>query len=98
MQRYLYKRTEWFPVLIIVLLIAGCTPGPPPPISPGLFSAGIGWIVVGLLVWGAILLWNNLNSTKTTKTDHLADALNAINDRLTTLEEKMNQPEKDKKQ
>ena len=96
MHRYLCKRIEGFPVLIIVLLITGCTPGPPPPIPPGLFSAGIGWIVAGLLVWGAILLWKNVNSDKITKTDHLTDALNAINDRLTALEEKMNQSERNK--
>ena len=98
MDRHLRKRIEGSPVLIILLLITGCTPGPPPPIPPGLFSAGIGWIVVGLLIWGAILLWKNLNSTKTNKTDQLTDALNAINDRLTALEEKMNQPEKNKEQ
>jgi outer membrane murein-binding lipoprotein Lpp len=96
MRRYLCKETKWFLVLIIALFVAGCAPGPPP-IPPGLFGAGFGWLMVGLLVWGAILLWKNLNSTKTTKTDHLADALNAINERLTALEEKMEQSEKDKK-
>ncbi len=98
MQRYFCKVGEGFLVLIILLLITGCAPGLPPPIPPGLFSAGIGWIVVGLLIWGAILLWKNLNSTKTNKTDQLTDVLNAINDRLTTLEEKINQLEKNKKQ
>ncbi|RUM74159.1 MAG: hypothetical protein DSZ10_02110 [Sulfurovum sp.] len=98
MYRHLCKRTAVFPVLIIVLFIAGCAPGPPPPMPPGLFSAGIGWIMVGLLVWGVILLWKNLNSTKTTNMDHLTDALNAINDRLAALEQKMNQAERNKKQ
>ncbi len=98
MQRYFCKVGKGFLVLIILLLITGCAPGLPPPIPPGLFSAGIGWIVVGLLIWGAILLWKNLNSTKTNKTDQLTDVLNAINDRLTALEEKINQLEKNKKQ
>ncbi len=98
MYRYLRKKAEWFPILIIVLLITGCAPGPPPPIPPGLFSAGIGWILVGLLVWGAILLWKNFNSNKVTKTDYLIDALNAINDRLSALEKKINQSERNKKQ
>ncbi len=98
MYRYLRNKAEWFPILIIVLLITGCAPGPPPPIPPGLFSAGIGWILVGLLVWGAILLWKNFNSNKVSKTDHLADALNAINDRLSALEKKINQSEKNNKQ
>ena len=98
MQRYFCKVGEGFLVLIILLLITGCAPGLPPPIPPGLFSAGIGWIVVGLLIWGAILLWKNLNSTKTNKTDQLTDVLNAINERLTALEEKINQLEKNKKQ
>ena len=98
MNIYLRKGTQMLPILIIILFIAGCAPGPPPPIPPGLFSAGISWIVVGLLVWGVILLWKNLNVTKITKTDHLTDALNAINDRLNALEEKMNQQERDKEQ
>ncbi len=97
MSKYLCKRTKMFPVLIIALLIAGCTPGPPPPIPPGLFRAGISWIVIGLLVWGAILLWKNLYSTKITKTDHLTDVLNDINDRLIALEKKMNQLKRGKK-
>ncbi len=98
MQRHFCKVGEGFLVLIIVLLATGCAPGPPPPIPPGLFSAGIGWIVVGLLIWGAILLWKNPNSTKPNKTDQLTETLNAINERLTALEEKMNQLEKNKEQ
>jgi len=81
-----------------MLSISGCAPAPMPPIPPGLFGAGIGWIIVGLFLWGAILLWKNLNSIKKTKTKDFTDAINAINDRLTILEKKMSQLEKDKKQ
>jgi len=98
MNIYLCKRIQGIVILIIMLSISGCTPAPMPPIPPGLFGAGIGWIIVGLFLWGAILLWKNLNSIKKTKTKDFTDAINAINDRLTILEKKMSQLEKDKKQ
>ena len=98
MNIYFCKRTQGIVILIIMLSISGCAPAPMPPIPPGLFGAGIGWIIVGLFLWGAILLWKNLNSIKNTKTKDFTDAINAINDRLTILEKKMSQLEKDKKQ
>ena len=98
MNIYLCKRTQGIVILIIMLSISGCAPAPMPPIPPGLFGAGIGWIIVGLFLWGAILLWKNLNSIKKTKTKDFTDTINVINDRLTILEKKMSQLEKDKKQ
>ncbi len=98
MEKRLSERIRSVPVLILVLIISGCALGPAPPIPPGLLGGGMNWIVVGLLVWSVILLWRNLNSNKTTRTDHLIDAINNISDRLATLEKKINQQEQDKEQ
>ena len=81
-------------VLSAVMLITGCAPGPPPPLPPWLFGAGTNWIAMILLVWISLLLWKNLNINRSHNQDHLTEALNAINDRLTVLEEKIQQLER----
>ncbi len=87
----IWKSARWM-VLSIVAFIGGCAPGPPPPVPPGLFSNLFSWFLLALLVWICVLLWRN--STKgqdNNKADHLTDAMNQINERLTVLEEKIEQ-------
>jgi hypothetical protein len=80
---------KWLPVPTAILLVSGCAPGPLPPIFPGLIGFGLGWLVVGLLVWIGFLLWKKHGSAESLKADYLTEALNAINKRLTILEDKI---------
>ncbi len=98
MRRYVRNTVKGVPIFVLLLIASGCALGPLPPTPPGLFGAGISWIITGLLVWCAILLWKILNSYQKPGTDHLTDAINAINDRLTILEERMNQEERNNEQ
>jgi len=84
------KKVAWLLlVLSMLMVITGCAPGPPPPLPPWLFGAGANWIAMMLLVWISLLLWKNLDMSRSHSQDHLTEALNAINDRLTVLEEKI---------
>jgi len=97
MQKNFSKRIKKYIMLMVVFTVSSCAPGPPPPIPPHLFSAGIGWIVIGLLIWFALLLCKNFNSSNLNKTEQLTDVLNSINKRLNDLEEKIKQLEINKK-
>ncbi len=89
------KRVTWLLVVLsILMVITSCAPGPHPPLPPWLFDAGANWIAMILLVWISLFLWKNLNISRSHNPDHLAEALNAINDRLTVLEEKIEQLER----
>ncbi len=94
MQKLLYKNAGLWFVLTIILPFSGCAPGPPPPpVFPGLFGFGMGWLVIGILIWAGILFLKNSRPEEKPKADYLTEALNAINQRLKTLEEKMEQRE-----
>ena len=93
------KAAAGFIVLAALQAVSGCAPGPPPPpIPPGLPGMVIGWIVIGLLVLCTVLLWKNLSSAKPDKTDHLTNAINAMNKRIVRLEKKMDELERERKQ
>ncbi len=92
----IWNRARWV-VLLILAFIGGCAPGPPPPVPPGLFSNLLSWILVALLVWICVLLWRNATKGPDKKTDHLADAMNQINERLSVLEEKIEQMKSNQK-
>jgi len=93
MQGSLRKRTRLWSILAIASLLTGCAPGPPPPpIFPGLFGFGLGWLITGILIWTGFLFLKNRPKEKP-KTDHLTEAMNAINQRLKVLEEKIEQME-----
>ena len=85
---------KWFALPAIGLPVCGCAPGPLPPIFPGLVGFGLGWLLVALLVWIGFLLWEKHGSPDSPKTDYLTEALNAVNQRLTILEDKIAQIEK----
>ncbi len=89
MQKHSDKKINWLPVLAMTLVVSGCAPVPPPPVSPELFSLGFWWLIVGLLLWIGIIGWEKYGSSKPPKTDYLSEALNAINRRLTILEEQI---------
>ncbi len=97
MPGHLYKRARYFSLVMMVLAVTGCAPGPPPPVPPGLFSACVGWMAAALLIWCAVLLWKNLSSNRKTRKDSMADALKAIDDRIAAVEKKMNRIEKSRK-
>ncbi len=93
------KVAAGFLELAALQAVSGCAPGPPPPpIPPGLPGMIIGWIVIALLVWCAVLLWKHLSSAKTDKTDHLTNAINSMNKRIVRLEKKMDELERNKEQ
>ncbi len=85
------RKTGWLPALTIILPVAGCAPGPPPPVFPGLLGFGLGWLAVGVLIWIGILLWKRQGPPEPCRTDYLTEALNAVNERLVILEEKIEQ-------
>ena len=74
----------------LLFIILGCAPGPPPP-PPFVGSISVflmGWILIGLIVLIIVLLWKKDKSTSG-KTTYITDAINDINERLKTLEEKI---------
>ncbi|OQX87632.1 hypothetical protein B6D60_03480 [candidate division KSB1 bacterium 4484_87] len=76
-------------LLNTLLLFLSCAPGPPPPLFPAFLGSGLGWLLLGALIWiGFILLRNNRESEKP-KDRYLVDTINAINHRLQILEERM---------
>ena len=83
------RRTARLSLPAAAVLIAGCAPGPPPPLFPGLFGIGLVWLLVGLAVWLGVALWKKRERPAAPKTDYLTEALNAVNKRLAVLEEKM---------
>jgi len=90
MKKFMKKGKKWFWLLVITIMVTGCAPGPPPPpIFPGLE-----WIIVAVLVIAAgILLWRKLDVSQPAKEDHLTEVLNAINQRMKILEEKIDKLE-----
>ncbi len=91
---YLIREKERFFLLgFLLLFLGGCAPvGAPPP--PGFFLMGFNWLVIGLIIVGAFLLWHYLSSTKERGSAHITDAINAINSRLNILEKKIEEIEK----
>ncbi len=85
----MWKYIKLLFIALMSSLFAGCTLGPLPPVPPELFSIGMIWIIIGLLIVGILFLWKNLNSTKFTRTDDLIKLLNLINKRLTNIEKKV---------
>ncbi|MBW1981268.1 MAG: hypothetical protein JRJ12_08590 [Deltaproteobacteria bacterium] len=95
MPKYSSKKTAKFLVPAIALLCDGCAlNGPPPPVFPGLFNSSFAWLVIGLLLMIGILAWKKLSYSRLPPIDYLTDAVNAINERLTILEQKIEQAEK----
>jgi hypothetical protein len=84
----------WLLATITAPMIAGCAPGPAPPLPPALLGQGAIWLIAGLLVWIGIILWKNLKPGQPDEKDHIIEALNSINERLTALEAKIEQLEK----
>jgi len=89
MWTYWCEKMKWWLVPAVILNVSGCAPGPLPPLFPGLVGFGLGWLAVGLLVWIGFLMWKKYGSTDPLKTDYLTEALNAVNRRLSALEEKI---------
>jgi len=75
-------------MIMFLFLFSGCAPGPPPPFigSIGIFL--MGWILIGLVVLIIIALWKK-NDNKSEKSSYITDAINDINNRLKTLEKKI---------
>ncbi len=87
------KKTKWIYFISIVLLFAGCALGPPPPIFPG-----FEWLIIAIVIWIGIFLWNKYSYEKPEEPSYLTETLNAINQRLKELEEKINELRKKQNQ
>ena len=98
MWTYWCGKMKWWLVPAVVLTVSGCAPGPLPPVFPSLVGFGLGWLAVGLLVWIGFLVWKKHGSADPLKTDYLAEALNAVNRRLSALEEKIEELRKGQKE
>jgi len=81
------KKTQGIYFIGIIALLAGCTPGPPPPpIFPG-----FEWLIIGFIIFVSIFLWKKISSKEPVKTDYLTEAINAINKQLKELEKKIDE-------
>ncbi len=90
----MYKQSKNTPLIFfgLVALLSGCAPGPPlPPIFPG-----FDWLIMAfvIVVFSGVFGWRKFSSEKPVKTDYLAEALNAINQKLIELEKKIDILEK----
>lgn len=95
MKKDVEGKTKWLYALGIIPFVTGCAPGPPlPPVFPGLIGFGVEWIVVGFLVWAGILLWKKYSPLMSSKRNHPTEAVDIINQRVRTLEEKVEELEK----
>lgn len=89
-----------FTLLIMLVslacLLPGCAPGPPvsPGFGPGI-GAWLGWILAVLILLALLWFISRGNSSGTQKDhDYLTNALNKINERLKSVEDKIEQIER----
>ncbi len=88
MKDKLVPGVKWAQIILVSMAIGGCAPGPPPPVPPGLWGSLFDWLLLALLVWIVVLMLKRRPYSKNnTRNEQFTDALNAVNNRISALEE-----------